>query len=53
MPRVPRDDFRGYLVAEIARDPERSYHESWLAALETQLAARGLAGLDGLLRPQI
>jgi nitrile hydratase beta subunit-like protein len=34
------DDFRRLLVAEIERDPERPYYESWLAALEALIAQR-------------
>jgi nitrile hydratase accessory protein len=35
---VPWDDFRHRLIAEIERDPQRPYYESWLAALEALTA---------------
>lgn len=35
------DEFRDRLINEIARQ-ERSYYESWLAALESVLLARGV-----------
>src|SRR5262249_42338477 len=37
---LPWDEFRLRLIGEIARDPERPYYESWLAALERLVAPR-------------
>lgn len=37
----PWEEFREHLVTEIAAG-ERSYYESWIAALESVLLARGL-----------
>jgi nitrile hydratase accessory protein len=31
---VPWDEFRRRLIASIAQDPDRSYYESWTAAVE-------------------
>jgi len=35
------DAFRSNLVAEIARDPDERYYESWLHAFEALLVERG------------
>jgi len=40
------DEFRLRLIAEIAREPERPYYESWLAALERLLVERGAVSAD-------
>ncbi|MFG1934041.1 nitrile hydratase accessory protein [Mycobacterium sp. NPDC048908] len=34
---LPWDAFRQNLMAEIARDPDRPYYESWCAALESMV----------------
>jgi nitrile hydratase accessory protein len=36
----PWDEFRRLLVAQIERDPQRPYYESWVAALEELISAR-------------
>lgn len=36
------DDFRGYLIAAIADDPERPYWDSWVAALDCFLTESDL-----------
>jgi nitrile hydratase accessory protein len=39
---VDWDEFRRRLIAAIAAAPERPYYDSWVAALEDLVAARGL-----------
>lgn len=34
---LPWDAFRHRLMAEIAKDPQRPYYESWCAALESMI----------------
>jgi nitrile hydratase accessory protein len=34
---LPWDEFRHRLMAEIAKDPQRPYYESWCAALESMV----------------
>jgi len=40
---LPWDAFRNRLMAEIARDPQRPYYESWGAALESMVVDLELA----------
>ncbi|MBP1821994.1 nitrile hydratase accessory protein [Mycobacterium sp. OAE908] len=40
---LPWDAFRHRLMAEIARDPQRPYYESWSAALESMVIDLELA----------
>ncbi|MBE1549084.1 nitrile hydratase accessory protein [Mycobacterium sp. OAS707] len=40
---LPWDAFRHRLMAEIARDPQRPYYESWSAALESMVVDLELA----------
>ena len=42
------DEFRSRLIAEISADPERSYYESWLAALERLVVETGAVSPDKL-----
>ena len=44
------NEFRGRLVAEIARDPECEYYGSWLAALEGVLLDQGVLTAEELDR---
>jgi nitrile hydratase accessory protein len=44
------DAFRTHLVAEVARDPDEQYYESWLHAFETLLVERGTLTADELSR---
>jgi nitrile hydratase accessory protein len=39
---LPWDEFRLRLIDELAREPQRPYYESWLAALERLVVDRGL-----------
>ena len=39
---LPWDEFRQRLMAEIAKDPHRTYYESWGAALESMVIALDL-----------
>jgi len=46
---LPWDEFRHRLMAEIAKDPQRLYYESWCAALESMVIELNLctsAALD-------
>ena len=42
------DAFRTHLVAEVARDPDEHYYESWLRAVEALLVERGTVTADEL-----
>jgi nitrile hydratase accessory protein len=42
------DRFRQRLISAIADDPDRSYYESWVAALESLVVAEGLTSADEL-----
>lgn len=44
--RFTWEEFRAHLVREIAAAPDRPYYESWLAALESVLAAAGTVRAD-------
>ncbi len=39
---LPWEEFRSRLIEEIAREPERPYYESWVAALERLLRECGV-----------
>jgi nitrile hydratase accessory protein len=45
---LPWDEFRSRLISAIATDPSRPYYESWAAALEQLVLARGLASARAL-----
>ena len=45
---LPWDVFRRRLMAEIARDPDRPYYESWGAALESMVVELDLATPEAL-----
>jgi nitrile hydratase accessory protein len=45
---LPWDAFRRRLMAEIAKDPDRPYYESWGAALESMVVELNLATSAGL-----
>jgi nitrile hydratase accessory protein len=45
---LPWDEFRLRLIAAIGDDPERSYYESWVAALERLVVDHGVCSADAL-----
>jgi nitrile hydratase accessory protein len=45
---LPWDAFRRHLMAAVAQDPDRSYYESWTAALEAFVVEHRLATRDAL-----
>lgn len=46
--QVPWDEFRHRLMQAIADAPQRPYYESWAAALESLVLARGIATSEAL-----